>query len=447
MPDRFMPLRPVSVETSPFIRTARPRLTILTGEEVLLEGGELVRRLWNKARSWQRQYRFDHYSFAPWTELQAGLRRDGFTYGLNDRCFSYALRRFNANLMVWDHSRQPDLQPPGYAHQPQPILFEVGRNAKPVGPWTYRLSVLNKKQPIRHALVKLQLRPGIKMAQVKMIQVQPDLRVIVTYYRHVPPSSPGSGIAGVDLGIANLAAVAFQSGECALYSGQGLLTLERQAREQSSGLEKRSPRYGAIWSRVRHIRRLALHHLTNSIIRECLERQVGTIVVGNLKHIRQNKRHQTIRMWAFACVVAELRYKGLEHGLEVIQVDEGYTSRRCHWCNGSGRRIQRQRQFCCSNCGRRIDADVNAAFNILSKRTPLPIYAWGISPNPGLTDDLPVIGPTHRACFTQAYRIDLTPVTAVEPLNAPSLLAKGRLTRPAEPRSGKRGNRPNSGSV
>lgn len=393
----------------------------------------MARCLWNQARRWQSHY-YDHYgSIAPWTQLQQALRQEGSTYGLHDRCFSYTIRRFNANLRVWynQRRRQPHLQPPGYAYQPQPLLFEVGRNAAPIGPWTYRLTVLSEDRTDRHALVKLQLRPGVKMAQVKSIQIQPNLKAIVTYRRFRPPSSPGAGIAGIDLGIANLAAVAFQSGECILYRGQTLLALERQARERSARLEKTSARYRAIWSRVRDIRRLALHQLTNSIIRECLARQVGTMVVGDLKHIRQNKRQQAVRMWAFGRVVEQLTYKGLEYGLKVIRVSEAYTSRRCHWCDGPGRRTQRQRQFRCSVCGRQIDADVGASFKILSKKSPLPVYAWGIPPAVGEGDDLPIIGPTHRADFTGAYTIRITPVTVVEPFKGGNLFV--RPSYPGQP--------------
>lgn len=434
---------PISPKTIRVIRTARATMTILEGQEVLLEGSESARRFWNAARVWQRQYHHDHHDFAGWTTLQKGLRQERRTYDLNDRCFSYLLRRFNANLLLWanGHTLRPELKAPGYAHRPQPLLFETGRNIKVMGPWTYRLTVLSKAHPARHALVKLHLRPEVEMAQVKAIQVQPNLKAIVIYHRLIESPFSGSGFAGIDLGIVNLAAVAFQTGECLLYDGRAILDLDRQAGEQSLRLEKGSRRDQALWDRIRHIRRQALHHLTNSIIRECVNRQVGTLVVGNLTHIRQNKRQQVVRMWAFGRILEQLKYKALEQGIEVVQVDEHYTSQRCHWCGGPGRRSQRKRHFQCSICRRQIDADVGAAFNILNRRAPLSTYAWGIPPDSDQRYDLPLIEPTHQASFTQAFTLRLTPVVQVSLLGDPFSSIPGRLTRPPNSRPGKRGNR------
>lgn len=377
-------------------RTARARLTVLEGQDLLITGSNLARPLWNQARAWQRRHYQQTGTYVPWTKLQQALRRQGGTFGLHDRCFSYTVRRYNANLRVWTHQRrhQPDLHPPGYAYRPQPLLFEVGRNARPVAPWIYRLTVLSGDWAARHALVKLQLRPGIKMAQVKNIQIQPDLSAILTYRLEGELPRPGPGIAGIDLGIACLAAVAFPSGESILYSGQVLLDLEQRTQQKKQ----------ADWVKVRNVRHGALHHLTNSIIRECLARQVGTLVVGNPKHIRQNKRSRAVRMWAFGRITQQLRYKAEQQGMQVILVDERYTSQRCHRCGQRGRRYRRR--FICETCSCRMQADVNAAFNFLNKGSSSSVFARGIASDP---KGLQIIGPTYLATFSHSYTVDLIP--------------------------------------
>lgn len=413
-------------------RVTRVCLDISAGFSVLVRGAESAQQLWNQTRDYQEQHFRQTGHYLHLFELQKLLRRKQNSLSLSDRCFSFVLRRYQGNLTSWLKNRPsyPKANPPGIATKPQPLLFEVGRNAIPIGPWTYRLAVLNKRADERYAVVKIRTRPGIKMNQVKLIQVQPDLTGRITYYLKLQVEPPGEQIAGIDLGIYNLVTIAFQSGESIQYSGQAILELDQSIpplikRGKSAGngtpladkplSKKRQKRL----RKIKNTRWLAIHNLTHSVVQECLKRQVGVIVIGDLTHIRRGKSYRKLRTWSFYQITEQLTYKAAEVGIRVISIKEWYTSQLCHRCGERGKRTQKGRLFCCQQCNDLLmDADVNAAFNILNHYVSVPTLAHlGLINNgtestnttskKATSKKRPYFGPTYFATFTTNYTIVL----------------------------------------
>ncbi len=63
----------------------------------------------------------------------------------------------------------------------------------------------------------------------------------------------------------------------------------------------------------------------------------------------------------------QLEYKQLWRGGDLIAVNPRNTSRTCHLCNHTDKYSRRsQSEFCCTNCGTSLNADCNAAKNILA---------------------------------------------------------------------------------
>jgi transposase len=57
-----------------------------------------------------------------------------------------------------------------------------------------------------------------------------------------------------------------------------------------------------------------------------------------------------------------LTYKANWEGIRVLTVPEAYTSQTCSRCDMRGQRVAGR--FSCQNCGLRVDADANGAWNI-----------------------------------------------------------------------------------
>jgi IS605 OrfB family transposase len=124
---------------------------------------------------------------------------------------------------------------------------------------------------------------------------------------------------------------------------------------------------------------LAVHNFTTHVIEVCAALGVGRLAVGDLTGIRQDKdfgkaMNQKLHQWPFARITEQLKWKGEEHGVEIVQVSERYTSQTCSGC-GQRRKSNRVQRglYVCDNCGLTINADVNGAVNIMSKVSPSAI--------------------------------------------------------------------------
>ena len=123
----------------------------------------------------------------------------------------------------------------------------------------------------------------------------------------------------------------------------------------------------------------ALHHLTRYLITLWVERALQEIVIGyNPKWKQQvNLGKKTTQMFVtipFMKIINQLKYKGEEWGIRVVTIPEEYTS-KCSFLDNEfpqerpfyeGKRFPRG-LFTSVN-GHTINADVNAAYNILIKK-------------------------------------------------------------------------------
>jgi len=404
-------------------RSAKVTFTIVSDQDVLAAGHEQARCLWNFMRycacSYNRRVqRWREGKICILIEDKNGNVKDRIyhrqslagrlpkgaypgKYGidkalrnervLSDRCYTYTISEFDIAMKSWwgNLKSNPKARPPRYCKNPRQLTFELGRNAKHLGDWRFRLTVLGNHTPDRHAIVKMHVRPSIKVCDVKLIRVRSDGTGSIVYYT-APTQATGERIAAIDLGIINIAVVAFQSGESILYSGRGLLASNQWYQKKASRCKpsgwtkgkaesrqsKRNIRYRR---KAGNIQKLAIHNVTRSIVDECVERGIGLIIMGDLKHIRKDKDwgkkgNQRLHAWPFAELLRQVTYKAEEVGIEVKAVSERNTSKSCHICGSIGRRVKRG-LFKCPDCGVTMNADVNGAFGILNKVSPVPVVA------------------------------------------------------------------------
>ena len=341
-------------------RSAKVTYTILEGQDILDSGCETSRHLWNFTRhcvvsyNWKIRRQRNHWPWEVYKDrmskypgffnMQKVLRDFWAGKNLSARCFSYTIKEFDIAMRSWfsNLKSNSEARPPRYAEKPRQLTFEVGCNAKPLGDWIFRLTVLGGHIPERHAIIKMHIQPGIKMKGIKLIRVRPGATGTIVYYVD-QTESPGDGIAGIDLGIINLACIAFQSGENILYSGKAILDSDRYYQKRAKrckpsgwhkGIEheRQSRRNKSYRRKAGDVRNLAIHNVTRSIIDECVKRGVGTIVIGDLKGIRKDKDfgkvgNQKLHAWAFAEVLRQITYKAEEMDIEVTKVNERNTSK------------------------------------------------------------------------------------------------------------------------
>lgn len=109
------------------------------------------------------------------------------------------------------------------------------------------------------------------------------------------------------------------------------------------------------------------HKLSRQLVDYCISQEIGVLSLENLKGSQLSNRKFRRYTWAFKDLLAKITYKAQYAGLKVVSVDPRYTSQTCHVC-GRKEKSNRQTQsrFHCDNCSLTVNADINAARNILS---------------------------------------------------------------------------------
>ncbi len=115
------------------------------------------------------------------------------------------------------------------------------------------------------------------------------------------------------------------------------------------------------------------HQTSRRIINYCLTQKIRTIVLGyNTRWKHQcnlgKRTNQSFVQLPFLQFVQMLEYKAKLVGMTVIRVNEAYTSQQCSKCGHLAKKNRRSRgSFCCQKCGIHLNADYNAARNILQR--------------------------------------------------------------------------------
>ena len=117
-----------------------------------------------------------------------------------------------------------------------------------------------------------------------------------------------------------------------------------------------------------------IHKCSSKTVKKALENDCSTIVIGNFKGIKRNKK----RMKYFATIpyvtlINQIKYKAKQNGIKVVMINESYTSgcsciddyeisKECY-----NKKRRKKRGDFVTNNGFHINADINGAYNILRK--------------------------------------------------------------------------------
>lgn len=129
---------------------------------------------------------------------------------------------------------------------------------------------------------------------------------------------------------------------------------------------------------------LFFHRVSKQIIEYCKENDIGTVIIGYNKDWKQNinlgkKTNQNFVQLPFLKLVNQLKYKGELIGIDVQTISEEYTSQKCCRCGIIDKKNRIKRGlYICKKCGLKINADINASYNIMKKAFPNSISVEGI---------------------------------------------------------------------
>jgi len=227
--------------------------------------------------------------------------------------------------------------------------------------------------------------------QVRIVPKTTHYVVEVIYERAPEPAVVDPGlIAGIDLGINNLATIASNKAGFVpvIVNGRPLKSINQFYNKRRAALQAQLPTKQVTSQRLARLtdtrnRRIdhALHTASKRIIDLLVREGIGTLVIGKndgwKQTVRLGKRtNQTFVQIPHARFIHMLSYKAELCGIQVLLTEESYTSKcsflddepLCHQDQYLGKRVQRG-LFRAAD-GRRINADINGAANIIRKVAP-----------------------------------------------------------------------------
>ncbi|SEU09570.1 RNA-guided endonuclease TnpB family protein [Natrinema hispanicum] len=360
--------------------------------------GWAASKLWNVSRYYAQEQWDDTGEIPDDGELKAELKGHERYTDLHSQSSQRVLEELAEAFTGWFAKRRDGdsrARPPGYrkrgdSHPRSTVTFKAAGFKHDAQFTRVRLSKGRNLKEHRSdfVLCEYELRPDVDLTewdiqQVRAVYTYEEWRLQFICRKSIDPDPPGDGVAGVDLGISNIAALSFGS-ESILFPGNALKEDEYYFGKQKAKCDDSRSNERLRLDRKRTERRTHfLHTLSKQIVSECVERGVGTIVVGDLEGIRDNENGESrnwgshgnldLHGWAFDRFTSILDYKAETEGIDVLIESERDTSKTCSACGtkDGNQRVERG-LYVCEECDTVANADVNGAENIRQKVTPSP---------------------------------------------------------------------------
>lgn len=194
-------------------------------------------------------------------------------------------------------------------------------------------------------------------------------------------------IAGIDMGIKNLMTLTTNCGVSPFaLNGNPLKSINQYYNKQMAAMKSYVKKRNNI-NTSKSIRKFSqkrnqkvddyIHKATKIIVEFCVENKIDTLVCGNNKNWKQESNmgkinNQKFLYIPYESIIQKLKYKCENEGIIFIEVEESYTS-GTSFIDGEDpceENYDKSRRVCrglfLANNGELINADVNAAINILN---------------------------------------------------------------------------------
>ena len=257
---------------------------------------------------------------------------------------------------------------------------------------------IKEGQLIFPKVVGLKLNTRIKegIREVRIIPKGVGYVVEVVYEKEVNVmKKERNRVAGIDLGVRNLITIANNIGEEPIVVKGGVAkSINQFFNKERARLQRIYAKQGIKKSKrlkklsVKRERKLRdfFHKVSKFVAEWCASHNIGRLVIGYNKEWKQEvnlgkRNNQNFVQIPFWTLIQQIKYKAEERGIEVIIVEEDHTS-KCSFLDDEQIEHRdyigkREKGLFRSAMGIIINADVNAAYNIIRKAIP-EAFADGI---------------------------------------------------------------------
>ena len=231
--------------------------------------------------------------------------------------------------------------------------------------------------------VKLRTRSAKKICQV-VFTPRNDYFLVYAIYEVDDPiiSQTTNKVAAIDVGLSNLATVTFSEEDDPILYRSDLMKINHDfnritsnyvsilKKTQNKDTSKRRKRLSEKRSGLIEDR---LHKISREIINDLSHRGVSTVIVGKNTGQKINNKFKNFVQVPLFRLIEMIKYKAELAGITFVQVNESYTSGTSFLDNELptkeyyDKSRRKFRGLFLSNDSKRINADVNASFQIMKK--------------------------------------------------------------------------------
>ena len=227
------------------------------------------------------------------------------------------------------------------------------------------------------------LKSDVKPVYVEMYFQQGSYYFSLVYKVHTPPKHDTGKAVAIDMGEIH-PIVSHDGKHTIIYNGRRLRALRQYLNKFTASIQSKMDRCkqrSNRWYRLRRIKQKILtklnaqikdaeHKITSRFISDCIKAKADTIVIGDLKGIRNRakfskKSNQKVHQWAYARLQFMIGYKAELAGLKIKCVSEAYTSQTCPQCGNQTKPTNRN--YRCNHCGFEYHRDGVGAINLWNK--------------------------------------------------------------------------------
>ena len=362
------------------------RVKTAKGEEegkALMDVGNICTKIWNKTNYYCREEWEKTGKIPSYYELQRIFKDDFWCRKLHSHTAQAVMHKLAESYRSWYKLRKtdPEAHPPGFRKKNSISTISFSNFAIKVEDHRLRLTLVKGK----HLWLDYQAQPGVEITQENIVRAEITNGYANIVYKIDEPEQKEEGqVMAIDLGIINMATTVKENGEAKIYSGKGVLSIQRYFNKEIAKLQSivmSQSKNKKKWSRqlselstkkMRQIKHV-LHAQTRAIVEDCVKSDVKEVVIGDLRNIRKGKKwnkksSQKLHAWSFNRFTELLRYKLTLEGIKIIIVNEKGTSKTCSRCGYTNRYNRKKRGwFKCRECGYEENADINGATNILNR--------------------------------------------------------------------------------
>jgi len=222
--------------------------------------------------------------------------------------------------------------------------------------------------------------------QIRIRTEKTEILIQIMYEQREQPLIKGGNVMGIDLGVGNLVTISMDSeAHPIIINGRPLKSINRYYNKKKTLLQKQAKKSNHR-NTTNRIERLTqkrnrkikdyLHKTSRKVIETALQTKTRLIVIGNNRGWKQhvalgNRTNQTFVSIPYKVLIDMICYKAQLVGIDVRVVNESYTSGTSYLdgenpekqCYDNSRRVSRG--MFRSNKGKLINADVNAAYQII----------------------------------------------------------------------------------